>query len=76
MDLKLLEDFLNLINFDDSFCVAVIAIIFNPLFWNVVRATADYLYCSSKIILYILLCSFRTGILSEVQQQSKLKKPY
>ncbi|XP_040885353.1 phosphatidylethanolamine N-methyltransferase [Toxotes jaculatrix] len=37
MDLTLMEDLLKLINFNDSsFCIAVITIIFNPLFWNVV----------------------------------------
>ncbi|KAK2820951.1 hypothetical protein Q5P01_023910 [Channa striata] len=37
MDLKPFEEFLKLINFQDSsFCIAVIAIIFNPFFWNVV----------------------------------------
>lgn len=42
MDLKWMEELLKHINFHDSnFCVAVIAIIFNPLFWNVVRLTAD-----------------------------------
>lgn len=42
MDLNWMEELLKHINFHDSnFCVAVIAIIFNPLFWNVVRLTAD-----------------------------------
>lgn len=42
MDLKWMEELLKHINFHDSnFCIAVIAIIFNPLFWNVVRLTAD-----------------------------------
>lgn len=37
MDLTLMEDFFKHINFyEPSFCIAVIAIIFNPLFWNVV----------------------------------------
>uniref|UniRef100_A0A3Q3IFP7 Phosphatidylethanolamine N-methyltransferase n=1 Tax=Monopterus albus TaxID=43700 RepID=A0A3Q3IFP7_MONAL len=37
MDLKPMEELLKLINFHDpSFRIAVIAIIFNPLFWNVV----------------------------------------
>lgn len=37
MDLTLLEAFLKHINvYDSHLCVAVIAIIFNPLFWNVV----------------------------------------
>ncbi|KAK2885120.1 phosphatidylethanolamine N-methyltransferase isoform X2 [Channa argus] len=37
MDLKPLDEFLKLINIrDSSFCIAVIAIIFNPVFWNVV----------------------------------------
>uniref|UniRef100_A0A3Q0SV03 Phosphatidylethanolamine N-methyltransferase n=1 Tax=Amphilophus citrinellus TaxID=61819 RepID=A0A3Q0SV03_AMPCI len=37
MDLTLMEAFLKRINvYDSRLCVAVIAIIFNPLFWNVV----------------------------------------
>ncbi|XP_051273964.1 phosphatidylethanolamine N-methyltransferase [Dicentrarchus labrax] len=37
MDLTFMEEVLKHINFNDSsFCIAVIAIIFNPLFWNVV----------------------------------------
>ncbi|KAM8888460.1 phosphatidylethanolamine N-methyltransferase [Synchiropus picturatus] len=37
MDLNLIRRFLKHVNFCDAgFCVAVIAIIFNPLFWNVV----------------------------------------
>ncbi|XP_044035129.1 phosphatidylethanolamine N-methyltransferase isoform X2 [Siniperca chuatsi] len=37
MDLTLMEELLKLIDFhDSSFCIAVIAIIFNPFFWNVV----------------------------------------
>ncbi|XP_071319075.1 phosphatidylethanolamine N-methyltransferase isoform X2 [Trachinotus anak] len=37
MDLTLMEVILKHIDFhDSSFCIAVIAIIFNPLFWNVV----------------------------------------
>ncbi|XP_069563628.1 phosphatidylethanolamine N-methyltransferase isoform X1 [Brachyistius frenatus] len=37
MDLTLMEELLKHINVhDSSFCIAVIAIIFNPLFWNVV----------------------------------------
>ncbi|XP_078135568.1 phosphatidylethanolamine N-methyltransferase isoform X3 [Sander vitreus] len=37
MDLTPMEGFLKCINFGDaSFCIAVIAIIFNPFFWNVV----------------------------------------
>ncbi len=43
MDLALMEEFLKHINVhDSSFCVAVIAIIFNPFFWNVVRSTVDH----------------------------------
>lgn len=38
MDLTLMEELLRHISFyDTSFLVAVIAIVFNPLFWNVVR---------------------------------------
>lgn len=37
MDVTLMQELLKHINFhDSSFCVAVIAIIFNPFFWNVV----------------------------------------
>lgn len=37
-----MKELLRLVNFHDpSFCIAVIAIIFNPLFWNVVRTTVD-----------------------------------
>lgn len=37
MDMTVMEGLLKLINIhDSSFCIAVIAIIFNPLFWNVV----------------------------------------
>ncbi|XP_029694482.1 phosphatidylethanolamine N-methyltransferase isoform X3 [Takifugu rubripes] len=37
MDFTLMEEFLRHINFyDTSFCVALIAIIFNPFFWNLV----------------------------------------
>ncbi|XP_040924408.2 phosphatidylethanolamine N-methyltransferase isoform X2 [Betta splendens] len=37
MDFKPMKEFFNLINFlDPSFCIAVIAIAFNPLFWNMV----------------------------------------
>ncbi|XP_037611269.1 phosphatidylethanolamine N-methyltransferase [Sebastes umbrosus] len=37
MDLTLMEGLLKHVNFhDSSFCIAVIAIVFNPLFWNVV----------------------------------------
>uniref|UniRef100_A0A665XAG0 Uncharacterized protein n=1 Tax=Echeneis naucrates TaxID=173247 RepID=A0A665XAG0_ECHNA len=40
MDLKLMEEVLKHIDFYDSrFCIAVITIIFNPLFWNLVRTT-------------------------------------
>ncbi|KAK1881119.1 Phosphatidylethanolamine N-methyltransferase, partial [Dissostichus eleginoides] len=36
MDVTLMKEVLKYINFrDSSFCIAVIAIIFNPLFWNV-----------------------------------------
>lgn len=43
MDLTPMEVLLRHIDFGDSrFCIAVIAIIFNPLFWNVVRTTADH----------------------------------
>lgn len=38
MDMTLMEKLLKHINFyDTSFFIAVMAIIFNPLFWNVVR---------------------------------------
>lgn len=44
MDLTLMEELLKHIDFHDySFCIAVIAIIFNPVFWNVVRTTVDVL---------------------------------
>lgn len=62
MDLKPVEEFLKLINFHDSnFCTAVTAIIFNPLFWNVVRAAVGHRgYYSLRIKLYCpwsLCCS-------------------
>lgn len=47
MDFTLMEKLLKHINFyDTSFFIAVIAIIFNPLFWNVVRIAFLYsCYC-------------------------------
>lgn len=42
MDLTLLEAFLKHIHvYDSRLCIAVIAILFNPLFWNVVSAALD-----------------------------------
>uniref|UniRef100_A0AAX7VLY8 Phosphatidylethanolamine N-methyltransferase n=1 Tax=Astatotilapia calliptera TaxID=8154 RepID=A0AAX7VLY8_ASTCA len=39
MDLTLLEAFLKHIHvYDSRLCIAVIAILFNPLFWNVVSS--------------------------------------
>lgn len=43
MDLTPMEEFLRHVDFgNSSFWIAVIAIIFNPLFWNLVRTTADH----------------------------------
>ena len=48
MDLTLLEELLRHIDcHDSSFCVAVIAIIFNPFFWNVVSATVEICYLAA-----------------------------
>ncbi|XP_017271731.1 phosphatidylethanolamine N-methyltransferase isoform X1 [Kryptolebias marmoratus] len=73
MDLTLVEGFLRHINFhDSSFCIAVIAIIFNPFFWNVVARWehhtrglsrlfgSPYLACYSLGFVIILLNVFRS----------------
>lgn len=56
MDLSLLEDFLKHVTFHDvSFLIAVVTIIFNPLFWNVVRTSVLWYvlcfkcYCAKMI---------------------------
>ncbi|XP_067432195.1 phosphatidylethanolamine N-methyltransferase [Thunnus thynnus] len=73
MDLTLLEELLRHIDcHDSSFCVAVIAIIFNPFFWNVVARWehrtrrlsrifgSPYLACYFLGFLIILLNVFRS----------------
>lgn len=68
MDLKMMEELVNLINFTDpSFCVAVIAIIFNPLFWNVVRAAGDYI-CYNPFRDRITANKFNKWILNSQKQ--------
>ncbi|XP_042363879.1 phosphatidylethanolamine N-methyltransferase [Plectropomus leopardus] len=50
MDLTLMEGLLKHINFhDSSFCIAVIAIIFNPLFWNVVARWEHHTRTLSRV---------------------------
>ncbi|XP_049419449.1 phosphatidylethanolamine N-methyltransferase [Epinephelus fuscoguttatus] len=50
MDVTLMEGLLRHINFhDSSFCIAVIAIIFNPLFWNVVARWEHHTRSLSKL---------------------------
>ncbi|KAF0025122.1 hypothetical protein F2P81_022003 [Scophthalmus maximus] len=50
MDLTLMEELLKRLAFHDhSFCVAVITIILNPLFWNVIRL---HFLCDKKISLH------------------------
>ncbi|XP_068610619.1 phosphatidylethanolamine N-methyltransferase isoform X2 [Brachionichthys hirsutus] len=71
MDLTLIEELLNHTNFQDSgFWVAVVAIVFNPLFWNVVARWehrtrrlsklfgSPYLacYCLGFIIILLNVC--------------------
>lgn len=61
MDVTLMKEVLKYINFrDSSFCIAVIAIIFNPLFWNVVARwehrtrTLSKLFGSPSLACYCL----------------------
>ncbi|XP_038147002.1 phosphatidylethanolamine N-methyltransferase [Cyprinodon tularosa] len=81
MDLMLIEDFIKLINFHDpGFCVAVIAIVFNPLFWNVVARWehrtrgltklfgSSYLACCSLGLVIILLNVFRSHSITVVMK--------
>ncbi|KAM9426344.1 phosphatidylethanolamine N-methyltransferase [Pholidichthys leucotaenia] len=50
MELTLMEEFLKHINFhDSSFCIAVIAIIFNPFFWNVVARWEHHTRALSRL---------------------------
>lgn len=50
MDLTRMEKLLKHINFyDTSFLIAVMAIVFNPLFWNVVRIA---FHCIMVIVLF------------------------
>uniref|UniRef100_A0A3Q1ELX3 Phosphatidylethanolamine N-methyltransferase n=1 Tax=Acanthochromis polyacanthus TaxID=80966 RepID=A0A3Q1ELX3_9TELE len=73
MDVMLMEELLKHINFhDSSFCVAVIAIIFNPFFWNVVARWeyrtqqlsklfgSPYLACYALGFMIILLNVYRS----------------
>ncbi|XP_071763580.1 phosphatidylethanolamine N-methyltransferase [Centroberyx gerrardi] len=73
VDMALMEDFLKCINvYDPRFCVAVIAIIFNPFFWNVVARWehrtrsltrmfgSPHLGCYSLGFLIILLNVYRS----------------
>lgn len=44
MDVSLVGDFLRHVDLQDSsFCIAVAAIAFNPLFWNTVRFCTGFL---------------------------------
>ncbi|XP_017271732.1 phosphatidylethanolamine N-methyltransferase isoform X2 [Kryptolebias marmoratus] len=83
MDLTLVEGFLRHINFhDSSFCIAVIAIIFNPFFWNVVARWehhtrglsrlfgSPYLACYSLGFVIILLNVFRSHRCSSSSRSS------
>ncbi|XP_026170500.1 phosphatidylethanolamine N-methyltransferase isoform X1 [Mastacembelus armatus] len=81
MDLKLMEEFLKLINFyDSSFCFAVFTIIFNPLFWNVVARWehstrrlsrlfgSPYLACYCLAFVIILLNVYRSHSMTEAMK--------
>ncbi len=53
MDVSLLEELWRLIDLTEPrFCVAVIAIIFNPFFWNVV----SHCICISSALRTVRLC--------------------
>lgn len=62
MDLTLLEAFLKHIHvYDSRLCIAVIAILFNPLFWNVVSAALDcirafFFLATKKECILVLMC--------------------
>lgn len=73
MDVTLMEELLRHINFrDSSFCIAVIAIIFNPFFWNLVARWehrtrqlsrlfgSPYLACYALGFVIILLNVYRS----------------
>ncbi|XP_061564624.1 phosphatidylethanolamine N-methyltransferase [Cololabis saira] len=73
MDLSLMENLLRYINFQDSsFCIAVIAIIFNPFFWNMVArwehrtrglsrlCGSPYIACYCLAFVIILLNIYRS----------------
>ncbi|XP_059180112.1 phosphatidylethanolamine N-methyltransferase isoform X2 [Centropristis striata] len=85
MDLTLMEGMLKRINFhDSSFCVAVIAIIFNPLFWNMVARWehgtrrlsrlfgSPYLACYCLGFVIILLNVYRSHSMT-VAMKSQVK---
>lgn len=58
----LLEAFLKHIHvYDSRLCIAVIAILFNPLFWNVVSAALDgirafFFLATKKECILVLMC--------------------
>ncbi|XP_041830398.1 phosphatidylethanolamine N-methyltransferase [Melanotaenia boesemani] len=81
MDLTLMEDLLRHINFhDSSFCMAVIAIVFNPLFWNMVARWehrtrrlsrlfgSPYLACYCLGFVIILLNVYRSHSITMVMK--------
>ncbi|XP_070783386.1 phosphatidylethanolamine N-methyltransferase [Enoplosus armatus] len=81
MDLMLMEGLLKLINFhDSSFCIAVITIIFNPFFWNVVARWehrtrrlsrlfgSPYLACYCLGFVIILLNVYRSHSITVVMK--------
>ncbi|XP_058478040.1 phosphatidylethanolamine N-methyltransferase [Solea solea] len=81
MDLTPMEDFLKHLSFQDSsFCIAVIAIIFNPLFWNVVARWehrtrrisrvfgSPYLACYCLACVIVLLNVYRSHSITVVMK--------
>ncbi|XP_035985160.1 phosphatidylethanolamine N-methyltransferase isoform X2 [Fundulus heteroclitus] len=88
MDLIPIEEFIRHINFrDSSFCIAVIAIIFNPLFWNVVARWehrtrglsrlfgSPYLACCSLGLVIILLNVLRSHSMTVVMKTQARWEP-
>ncbi|KAM4715367.1 phosphatidylethanolamine N-methyltransferase [Anableps anableps] len=88
MDLMPIEEFIRHINFHDpSFGIAVIAIIFNPLFWNVVARWehhtrglsrlfgGPYLACCSLGFIIILLNVFRSHSMTVVMKTQARWEP-
>ncbi|KAM4527083.1 phosphatidylethanolamine N-methyltransferase [Fundulus diaphanus] len=88
MDLIPIEEFIKHIDFrDSSFCIAVIAIIFNPLFWNVVARWehytrglsrlfgSPYLACCSLGLVIILLNVLRSHSMTVVMKTQARWEP-